>query len=420
MRDPNSQVGQYLGGLDGVRGVCALMVVTAHAMGQFAPVTTPTGVAQILAQALTVFFAISGMLIYTPFVRDIARGERRVNVRTFAVRRVLRIFPAYLLIFVIANFAFRAVYLTNAVEAGKPGSDAGTGLLTDPWGLLLNLTLLHAYSPDWLQTGINPSWSLTPELAFYALLPLLAVWLVGRSRHRLAMALLPAAVLGVVGVSGRLWAEQLYARSTGLTPYEAEFGANGIAVLSRSLLSIGDTFALGMVVAVLFVFTQRGELPWWTRRRATVTGWTLIALATVVALVLYDGHPWFMGAFTSVAAAAVVLLVVDPSARDEPSLLVRIADWRPFEYTGQVSLSLYLWHYPVLILITRAGLFGEDSVSSMLGSTLLIAAISVALASVTFAWVERPAMTGRWPMSAPPVTKDAPRFRRSADGDPHG
>jgi peptidoglycan/LPS O-acetylase OafA/YrhL len=246
------------------------------------------------------------------------------------------------------------------------------------------------------------------------------VWLVGRSRHRLALALLPAAILGVAGVSGRIWAEQLYARSSGLTPYEAEFGANGIAVLSRSLLSLGDTFALGMVVAVLFVFTQRGELPWWTRRRATVTGWTLITLTTIVALMLYDGHPWLMGTFTSVAAAAVILLFVDPSARGEASHLVRIGDWRPFEYTGQVSLSLYLWHYPVLILVSRGGLFGEDSVWSMLGSTVLVASISLALASVTFAWVERPAMTGRWPMSAPRVTKNAPSSRRSADGGGHG
>jgi peptidoglycan/LPS O-acetylase OafA/YrhL len=394
MPEPVSQVGRHLGGLDGVRGVCALMVVAAHCFGHFAPETTPQGVAQILAQALTVFFVMSGMLIYTPFARDIARGERRLDVRQFAARRVLRIFPAYLVIFVIANFVLGAVYLTNAVEVGEPGSDVGTGRLTDPWGLLLNLTLLHTYSPTWVQTGINPSWSLTPELAFYALLPLLAVWLVGRSPRRLAVALLPAAVLGVAGVSARVWAEHLYAGSSGLTPYEAEFGANGIAVLSRSVLGIGDAFALGMVIAVLFVFIQRGELSWWTRRRAAVTGWTLLPLGAIVALALHDARPWLMGTFTSVAAAAVILLVVDPGARDESSVLVRIGDWRFLEYTGRVSLSLYLWHYSVLIMVTRAGIFEEDSLLSMLGSTVVVATIALALASVTFRWVEHPAMTG--------------------------
>ena len=104
MRDPTSQVGQYLGGLDGVRGAGALAVLTAHCIVHFAPTSTPNGIAQILAQALTVFFAMSGMLIYTPFVRDIARGERRLNVGRYVSRRLLRIFPVYLVIFVICDF----------------------------------------------------------------------------------------------------------------------------------------------------------------------------------------------------------------------------------------------------------------------------------------------------------------------------
>ena len=83
--------------------------------------------------------------------------------------------------------------------------------MTDPRAIALNLSLLQTFFPDHLQTGINPSWSLTTELTFYALLPVLAVWLVGRSKPRLAMALLPAAVLGVAGLAGRAWAEHLFA-----------------------------------------------------------------------------------------------------------------------------------------------------------------------------------------------------------------
>ena len=58
-------------------------------------------------------------------------------------------------------------------------------MMTEPGPLLLNLSLLHTFVPEHLQTGINPSWSLTTELTFYALLPVLAVWLVGRSSRRL-------------------------------------------------------------------------------------------------------------------------------------------------------------------------------------------------------------------------------------------
>jgi peptidoglycan/LPS O-acetylase OafA/YrhL len=397
MRDPTSQVGQYLGGLDGVRGAGALAVLTAHCIIHFAPDSTPNGIAQILAQALTVFFAMSGMLIYTPFVRDIARGERRLDVGRYVSRRLLRIFPAYLVIFVISDFVLRAVYLSNAVEAGTRASDSGTGMMTDPGPLLLNLSLLQSFIPDQLQTGINPSWSLTTELTFYALLPVLAVWLVGRSSRRLALALVPPSVLGAAGLAGRAWAEHLYAQSSGLSAFEAEFGAHGVAVLSRSLLGLGDIFAVGMVVAVLYVWTERGELPRWTRRTATTVAWTLVVVGAAGGLVLRDSHPWFMGTFTSLAAGGVILLMVDPGARREPSRLVAIASWRPIEYLGEISLSLYLWHFPMIILASRAGLFGTDSLPSLLGSVLLVAAAATLLGAITFTWIERPAMTGQWP-----------------------
>ena len=289
------------------------------------------------------------------------------------------------------------MYLSNAVDTSVPGTDVGTGVMTDTESLALNLSLLQTFFPDYLQTGINPSWSLTTELTFYAVLPLLAVWLVGRSSRRLAMALLPAAVLGVAGLAGRAWAEHLYSESSNLSPFTAEYGANGVAVLSRSLLALGDNFALGMIIAVLFVWTERGELPWWTRRRVTLIAWTFVVIGTVGGLALHEGHPWFMGTFTSLVAAAMILLMVDPAARHEASGLVRFASWRPIEYIGEISLSVYLWHFPILVLVARAGWFDEDSIGTMVGSTTLVAAASIALGAVTFTWIERPAMTGRLP-----------------------
>ena len=397
MRDPGSQVGHYFAGLDGLRGIAVITVLLAHSIAHFAPETSPHGLAQMLVQGLTVFFALSGMLIYTPFARDIAREERQVRVRRYATRRFLRIMPVYLVIFVICNFVLQAVFVRNAVMTSVPRTDAGTGMITDPGLLFLNLSLLHTFVPDALQTGINPSWSLTTELTFYALLPVLAVWLVGRSRRRLALALIPPLVLGVAGLAGRAWAEHLYSPGTGLTQLQAEYGDNGMAVLSRSLLALGDNFALGMLVAVVFVWTERGELGWLTRRRAHAVGWSLIVLGIVGALLIRDAHPWFMGTFTSIAAAAIILLLVDPTARRESSVFVRMAGVRPLEYVGAISLSVYLWHYPVIVLLSRAGWFDADSVATLIGAPAVVAAVSIALGAITFAWVERPAMTGQFP-----------------------
>ena len=92
--------------------------------------------------------------------------------------------------------------------------------------------------------------------------------------------------------------------------------------------------------------------------------------------------------------------MVDPSARNQPSALVRIASWRPIEYVGEISLSVYLWHFPMIVLVSRAGLFGDDSLASLLGSASVVTLTSVALGAMTFTWIERPAMTGRWPMAS--------------------
>lgn len=394
---PAGQTGRRLGGLEGLRGLACLAVIAAHATSHFAPQATPGPLPEMLVHGLTVFFVMSGMLIAMPFVRDIAAGTRRVRVGRYALRRLRRVFPVYLLIFLISNFVFRAVYVENAVGVHSPHSDAGTGMMTDPIALFLNLSLLQTFSPRWLETGINPSWSLTTELTFYTVLPLLAVGLVGRFKYRLAAALLPAALLWLAGMVGRVWAEHLYAGMPGISSLEAEFGPHPSAVLSRSLLGLGDMFAVGMVVAVLFVWTERGELPRWNRRRARIVACVSIVVGTACAAILHHIHPWFVGAFTAFVAGGIILLIADPEARREPSVIVRIAGWRPLEYVGKISLSVYLWHYPLLILLTRVHLFTSDSLLVAIGSTVTLAVLSVALGSLTYAWVERPALTGTWP-----------------------
>ena len=120
-------------------------------------------------------------------------------------------------------------------------------------------------------------------------------------------------------------------------------------------------------------------------------------VGSIGGLALRESHPWFMGTFTSLAAGGVILLMVDPGARRESSALVRIASWRPIEYLGEISLSLYLWHFPMIILASRAGLFDTDSLASLAGSVLLVASAATLLGAITFAWIERPAMTGQWP-----------------------
>jgi len=392
MRDPGSDVGRYLGGLDGLRAVACLTVVAAHCIGHFAPAATPNGVAQILVQGMTIFFTLSGMLIYLPFARAIAGDADPVRVGRYARRRLLRIFPAYVVIFLLCNVALGAVYVRNALDSARPLTDAGSGRITDPVDVLLHLSLLQTFVPAQMQTGIPPAWSLTTELSFYLVLPLVALAVTGKRGSRLGRALVPPLVFFVVGTVGRLVLTRA-SEVSGLSTDQAEFGSNGVAVLARSLAIFADTFALGMAVAVLYVWTEARRWDRWTSARATALGWTAIAVGAVGGLLLLNVQHWFVGTFTGLAAAGLLLLVADPTARGRATWLARLAGSAPLRYVGEISYSVYLWHVPVIVLVSRAGWFHTDSLATLAGATAVVSLASVALASLTFRWIERPAMS---------------------------
>lgn len=396
MSQQTVKASSYLAGFDGLRGGGFLCVVAAHCMIHFGPESTPTGAAQVLSIGLVTFFAISGMLIYLPFARDVSIGERRTNVGLYARRRILRVYPAYLVIFVISNFVLQAVYTTNAVEAAAVNSDRGSGMMTNPLDIVLNLSLLQTFFPSTIQTGINPSWSLSAELTLYLLLPLLALPLVGVARRHprlgFTLALVPAAILFVVGIAGRLWAEHLYGQRPGLSVFEAEYGSNGIAVLSRSILALGDNFALGMVVAVMFLRMKRGELAWLTRRLTIVSCAIVFVVSSATGILIHDSHPWFLQTCVSFASASILLVLAEANARGTKSVFVQIGEFGPIAYLGTIALSAYLWHYPMLLLASRFDLVGGDSVLSIVWSYIVVLTTSIALGAVTYRFVERPAM----------------------------
>lgn len=395
MRDPGSDVGRYLGGLDGLRAVACLTVLAAHCIGHFAPVAAPRGSAQILVQGMTIFFVLSGLLIYLPFARALIGTAGPVQVGRYARRRLMRIFPAYLVIFLLANLVLGVVYVRNALDVARPLTDAGSGRLTDALDVLLHLSLLQTFVPAQMQTGIPPAWSLTTELSFYLALPFVVLAVAGRPGRLcgtgLGRALVPPLAFFAVGIVGRLVLAREFA-SSGLTIDQAEFGSNGLAVLARSLLVYADTFALGMAVAVAFAWTEGRRSPQWTSLRASGLGAALMVVGALGGLLLLERNHWFVGTFTGLAAAGLVLLVADPTARGADTWVSRVAGLLPLRFVGEISYSVYLWHVPVILLVSRLGWFHTDSLPTLVGATSVVALVSIGLASLTFRWIERPAM----------------------------
>lgn len=239
-------------GLDGARGIACLGVLVLHVSAHYSPETMSAFKIQLVGQTLILFFALSGFLLFLPYVRAIVAAPEAIkmpNTKAFALHRFARILPGYLAIFLISSFVLRAVYLENA-SLQSPGTDAGTGMMTDPTQLLANLTLMQSYIPQYFQTGLNPSWTLSLEFVFYATLPVIGIATLKLRRHLgtspYLLACIGPVLLLVTGTVGKIASPMLQQHYGISDPILVEWGPNWVAVLNRSFLSLADTFTFGM------------------------------------------------------------------------------------------------------------------------------------------------------------------------------
>ncbi|BBY81614.1 acyltransferase [Mycolicibacterium pulveris] len=385
-------------GLDGVRGLLCLSIAITHVTGYYTKNTADTWKTNLFGFSLVYFFVLSGFLLFLPYVRNLVAVDRRVrmpNVRDYTIHRLARIMPAYLVIFLIVNFVLRLSYRENAALM-PDDARTGIGMITDPGELLANLALVQTYFPAYIQTGIGPSWSLTLEYAFYLTLPLLG-WVIFRMRRRAGrdpylVALVAPAILLGVGVLGRALTP-LVNRYAGASDFILlNWGPNIAAVFTRSLLANADNFAMGMFAAVVFVAIEHGALADRVARRVRVLSAAAILPVLIVGAALFAVAASFVTAVVGVVAALMILVVVVPLARGQKSKLARALDVRPIRYVGEISLSAYLWHFPLLLLLGQLGWMAGDTLPGMLYNIAVLLGVTVLAASVTYYLIEKPAM----------------------------
>jgi peptidoglycan/LPS O-acetylase OafA/YrhL len=385
-------------GLDGVRGLLCLSIAITHVSGYYSKNTAELWKSNVFGFSLVYFFVLSGFLLFLPYVRNVVAersSARMPNVRDYAVHRFARIMPAYLVIFLIVNFVLQLSYVHNAALT-PDDTRTGVGVITDVGELLANLTLVQTYFPAYIQTGIGPSWSLTLEYAFYISLPLLGL-AVFRMRKRSArnpfvLAMLAPGILLGVGLVGRALIPVVN-RYAGTTDFLLlNWGPNIAAVFTKSILTNADNFAMGMFAAIVFVAIEHGALPERISRRVRMLSAAAILPSLVVSAAFFGIAVQFVTAGVGVVAALMILVVVVPLARGEQSRLARFLDVRPIRYVGEISLSAYLWHFPMLLLLGRLGWMAGDTLPGMLYNIVVLLAVTILAATVTYYLIEKPAM----------------------------
>lgn len=363
--------------LDTLRFVGALAVLTTHTAFQSGDYLGNGVWGSFLGRldvGVAVFFVLSGFLLSRPWLARAARGARRPATGRYYWKRVLRIYPVYVVTVVVA--------LT--LVAGNAGSGARDWART--------LLLADIYTRVELPHGLTQMWSLAVEVAFYAVLPLLMLAALGR---RPGAGLRPARVVALLAalclVSG-WWHLDLADR----------VGAGSPGIPMTWLPSYLTWFAVGIGLALAHVLVQRdGAVRTPLRWLVALGRLPGVCWAAVVGLMLVASTPLAGPTLLFVATPAESLtkhllyaviggLLVLTGAFAGPGRYARVMSARFPRHLGHTSYSVFCIHLACLHLVMTAGdfvLFGGDG----LRIWALTLGLSLAAAEVLYRLVERPA-----------------------------
>ncbi|GGO64819.1 acyltransferase [Microbacterium nanhaiense] len=333
--------------IQGLRALAVALVVIAH-------VGTPGAEGGFIG--VDVFFVISGFLITQLLLREVDRTGR-VSIAQFYVRRARRILPAATVV-TVAVVAYVLITSSRA-RLGQTAEDASwTSVFLANWHFAASGTNYFSVEDPSL---FQHYWSLAVEEQFYLVWPILVLFVVPRFGKR-GLALVSAGVFALsLGYS--VWSTAAFPEptyfNTAARAFELAAGALLACVMSSPLSSrwrhAAGLGGLAMLVYATLGFTEQTPFPGWH------------ALVPVVGTAL--------------------LLAAGP---DTPA--GRVASWAPVRYIGDISFSLYLWHWPVALTVPAA----FPTLPPLLAG-LLTVAISFVLALASYHLVEKTFQNWRLP-----------------------
>jgi peptidoglycan/LPS O-acetylase OafA/YrhL len=396
---PQPSFGSRLRGIEGLRAVAACSVLLFHAWlysapdGHAAHAWRLTPILPDFAFGVVLFFTLSGFLLYRPFAAAVLRGTELPSIRSYFRNRALRIVPAYLVILLLVSYVLQTALSRSADGALQTGPlDAE----------LLGLTgvLAQNYVPSSTLAGIAPAWSLAVEVVFYVLLPLLGLlaWRLARGksarRSRKVAVLVPPLLLLAVGVSGKLVAAHVFPP---VSPYNG-WAADWHSVLERSFWCHADLFAFGMALTLLRIDAEDG-FERWPRAFGTLALPAGVAAYVATALNTGAGEQLsysFYNLLIAFGCTCLLAAVVLPSRARLRIALVNLLETRTLVWLGVISYSMFLWHEPLVRWLQSQDLTAGGS-AGFLASTVLLFAVTCALATLTYRYVERPALRLKLP-----------------------
>ncbi|MCU1606053.1 MAG: acyltransferase 3 [Modestobacter sp.] len=282
-----------------------------------------------------VFFVISGFLITSHLHRELlTRGT--VSLRAFYARRARRLLPASLLVLVVATLA-SWLFLPVTRWAATAKEVLASTFSVQNW--LLATRAVDYSALDDAASPVQHFWSLSVEEQYYLAWPSLILVLVAAGRRKGAERPYRLVVAGILLVTGLSLAYSMYATSH--SPAAAYF----VTPARIWELGVGAVLALWMRNRAA---RPRGPRSTWPPVPPVVLRWVGLA-AVLTSAVLFSSASAFPGwlALVPVLGTAAVIAAGETGSRDPLGPLFALA---PTQFLGAVSYSLYLWHWPALVI----------------------------------------------------------------------
>ena len=391
---PTRPKSRYIPALDGLRTLAVVAVVLYHLNLTWA---------QGGLLGVTIFFVLSGYLITRLLLNEIAKTGR-IDLKSFWIRRIRRLFPAVVTV-VVVTCALCTVF--NHVMLTKMRPDILPSLLffNNWWQIMQDVSYFNALGDP---SPLTHFWSLAIEEQFYLIWPplLLAMVSVHMSKPNTRRVVLGLAAVSAVammvlynpatdpsrvyyGTDTRVfslllgaWMAFIPDRDLAPARLVRHLGLDRLAGAAKHGKSKSDTAEAAT--------TKPSELARFWSSPASIDLMGVVGLVGLAAMVaLTNGYTAFQYRGGTLLCSILTLMVIAACVQPQ-GMVARALAAEPLVWIGKRSYSIYLWHYPLLLLMNPVANINDTPWWHYILQVLLV----VAVAECSYRFIETPFRKG--------------------------
>lgn len=348
---------RYMPGLDGLRTLAVFFVVLYHLNVNWAP-------GGLLG--VSIFFVLSGYLITDLLTSEWSRTHT-IDLKDFWIRRCRRLLPA-MLVMMAAVVAWVTIFNPSLIPVLR-GDVVSSLFYVNNWYLIFHqVSYFEKFGPV---SPFGHMWSLAVEEQFYLLWPLLLLLGMRRLKKR------GPVFLFIIGAAALSAFAMLLLYNPDSDPSRVYYGT--------------DTRAFSLLIGAAL------SILWPSRKlsaRVSVKTWLALDAIGILGIAAVFMMVWqtneyesflYPGGFLLLSVLAAMIIA---SAAHPATLTGRLLGMKPLRWLGVRSYSIYMWHYPVIVLTT-----GSNSEPNV-WRALIQSAVSIILASLSYKYIEEPIRGG--------------------------